>query len=203
MKIERFTGGFVQTNGYLVEGPGGHLLIDAPAGVASWLKAKGVTPAALLLTHQHYDHVEDAAALQAAGVPVFAFADYSTELTLEAHARSWGLPIGVTPYQVDHLLSPADGRTLDLAGFRIGLAHVPGHSTDSVTFHFPEQGVLFSGDTLFAGGIGRYDLPNGNGKQLLDGIRGKLLALPGETRVFPGHGPDTNIAEERAGNPYL
>lgn len=203
MKIECFTGGFVQTNGYLVEGPAGHLLIDAPAGAASWLKAKGVTPAALLLTHQHYDHVEDAAALQAAGVPVYAFAEYSPDLTLEAHARNWGLPIAVSPYRVDHLLSPADGGSLDLAGFRIALAHVPGHSTDSVTFHFPDQGVLFSGDTLFAGGIGRYDLPNGNGKLLLDGIRGKLLTLPGETCVFPGHGPDTTLAEERDGNPYL
>jgi hydroxyacylglutathione hydrolase len=198
---ERFTGGFVQTNGYLIETPdGSHLLIDAPAGIAAWLETKGIVPAALLLTHQHYDHVEDAAAVAAMGVPVHAFAPYSPALTLEEMMRGFGMPVRVEPYEVDGLLQ---GRAeLEIGGLRMTLAHVPGHSPDSVTFFMAESGELFSGDTLFADSIGRADLPGGNPELLVDGIRGKLFRLPDGTRVLPGHGPATTIGAERAGNPY-
>jgi hydroxyacylglutathione hydrolase len=197
-----FTGGFVQTNGYLIQTPdGGHVLVDAPQGVAEWLGELGVRPVALLLTHQHYDHVEGAAAVAAMGAKVFAWAPYSTELTLEERVRSWGMPIHVEPYAVDELLEGRD--RLEIGGLAFDLAHVPGHAPDSVTFHHAESGELYSGDTLFAGSIGRADLPGGNMGQLVDGIRGKLFALPDETRVFPGHGPETTIGAERAGNPYV
>jgi hydroxyacylglutathione hydrolase len=202
MNIECFTGGYVQTNGYLVEGPKGYLLIDAPSGVAKWLAKKGIVPTDVLLTHQHYDHIEDAAALQQAGAVLHAFADYSPELTLETRAQGWGLPIHVVPYRIDRKLA-VEGTPLEIAGLTFELAHVPGHSPDSVTFHSPDHGVLFSGDTLFAGSVGRPDLPGGDEDLLLNGIRGKLLALPDDTRVFPGHGPDTTIVEERESNPYL
>ena len=197
-----FTGGFVQTNAYLVQTPsGGHVLVDAPAGVAAWLESRGIRPAALLLTHQHYDHVEDAAAVAALGVKIHAWQPYSTELTLEDRARTWGLPIRVEPYTVGELL---EGRsTLEVAGLRMELAHVPGHAVDSVTFFLPESGELYSGDTLFEGSIGRADLPGGNMVQLVEGIRGKLFALSDATRVFPGHGAATTIGAERAGNPYV
>ena len=89
------------------------------------------------------------------------------------------------------------------AGKTLAMAHVPGHSPDSVTFHLADAGVLFSGDTLFAESIGRTDLPGGNTQQLLDGILGKLLSLPPETKVFPGHGPATTIGVEAKENPYL
>lgn len=199
---ESFTGGFVQTNAYLVETPdGGHVLIDAPMGVAEWLGQKGIRPAALLLTHQHYDHVEDAAAVAALGVKIHAFAPYSTVLTLEERVRSWGLPIQVPPYQVDEILE--GHRDLEIGGLKMQLAHVPGHSPDSITFALPDRGELYAGDTLFAGSIGRADLPGGNMGQLVDGIREKLFALPDETRVFPGHGPATTVGAERAENPYV
>lgn len=197
-----FTGGFVQTNGYLQRLPdGSQALIDAPAGIAAWLKAQGVTPVALLLTHQHYDHVEDAAAVAAMGVPVYAWAPYAKALTLEEMVQAMGLPVVVEPYSVDHLLEGKDH--LELGGGRIGLSHVPGHAPDSVTFHFPADGRLFSGDTLFAGGIGRTDLPGGSYPTLLAGIRGKLYTLPETTGVFPGHGPATTIGEERAHNDFV
>jgi len=201
MKITSYTGGFVQTNGYLVETPDGNFLVDAPEGIAEWILEKGVRVDDVLLTHQHYDHVTDAAALQAMGARIHAFAPYSTELTLEAAARAWGMPILVPPYQVDSLFET--DRPLRLAGLEIALAHVPGHATDAVTFYVAEAGVVFSGDTLFAGSIGRTDLPGGNTKQLLAGIARHLLMLPPETRVLSGHGPATTIAEEAAGNPYL
>ncbi len=199
---ELFTGGFVQTNGYLIATPsGGHVMVDAPAGSAAWLEARGIRPLALLLTHQHYDHVEDAAALAAMGAKIHAWAPWSTVLTLEERVRSWGLPIHVEPFAVEEIL---DGRsTLEIGGLKFELAHVPGHAPDSVTFFLPESGELYAGDTLFAGSIGRADLPGGNMAQLVDGIREKLFALPPETRVFPGHGPATTIGAERAGNPYV
>lgn len=201
MKISLYTGGFVQTNGYLIETPDGNLLIDAPDGIADWAARRGVRVDDVLLTHQHYDHVTDAAALREAGARLHAFADYSTDLTLESAARAWGMPISVTPYEIDRCFDME--APLRIAGLEFSLAHIPGHASDSVTFHLADQGIVFSGDTLFAGSIGRTDLPGGSTKQLLDGIDRHLMALPPETKVFPGHGPATTIGEESEGNPYL
>ncbi len=196
-----FTGGFVQTNGYLFQTPDGSwIAVDAPAGMAGWLTRRGIVPAALLLTHQHYDHVEDAAALAAMGAKVHAWLPYSPALTLEEMMRSYGMPVTVAPFPVDVLLEGRDA--LEIGGCRLALAHVPGHAIDSVTFHLAEAGELFSGDTLFAGSIGRADLPGGDPELLIDGIREKLFALPETTRVYPGHGPATTIGGERAENPY-
>ncbi|MBC8001549.1 MAG: MBL fold metallo-hydrolase [Opitutaceae bacterium] len=197
MKISLYTGGFVQTNGYLVETPDGNLLIDAPEGIADWITQRGVRVDDVLLTHQHYDHVVDAAALKALGVRLHALEDYSTDLTLE----SLGLPISVTPYQIDSRFTMAE--PLRIAGLEMALAHIPGHALDSVTFHLVDHGVVFSGDTLFAGSIGRTDLPGGSTRQLLDGIARHLMTLPPETRILPGHGPGTTIGEEADSNPYL
>jgi hydroxyacylglutathione hydrolase len=201
MKISSYTGGFVQTNGYLIETPDGNLLIDAPEGIAAWVTERGVRVDAVLLTHQHYDHVMDAAALQALGVKLYAFEAYSKDLTLESAARTWGLPIAVAPYTIDECFQLAG--PLCIAGLEFSLAHVPGHSLDSVTFHLADGGVVFSGDTLFANSIGRTDLPGGSTSRLLDGIAKHLMTLPGETRVLPGHGPGTTIQAEADRNPYL
>jgi len=201
MIITPFTGGFTQTNGYLVETAAGNFLVDAPEGVAAWLEQNDKQAGDVLLTHQHYDHVVDAAALQQAGGRLHAFAPYSTELTLEAAARAWGMPIIVEPYRIDTIFDM--DRPLALAGLEFTPAHVPGHSTDSVIFHLKEEKLVFSGDTLFADSIGRTDLPGGDTRQLLDGIARHLLALPPETRVLPGHGPATTIGREADQNPFL
>jgi glyoxylase-like metal-dependent hydrolase (beta-lactamase superfamily II) len=196
-----FTGGFVQTNGYLFQTlDGSWVAVDAPLGMAGWLKQRGIVPAALLLTHQHYDHVEDAAAVAAMGVKIHAWLPYSTDLTLERMMRSYGMAVEVPPFAIDELLEGQ--RELSIGGSRLELAHVPGHAVDSVTFFLPESGELFSGDTLFAGSIGRADLPGGDPGLLIEGIRDKLFALPPGTRVYPGHGQATTIGAERAGNPY-
>lgn len=200
MRISRYTGGMVETNAYLVETPHGNLLIDAPDGVDEWLEDRGVRVDHVLLTHQHYDHVEGAAAMQAAGAKLHAFAPYSKTLTLEEPARQWGMPIRVTPYTVDALIEAGPFR---IAGLQITAAHVPGHATDGMTFHLAAAGVVFAGDTLFACSIGRTDLPGGNHQQLLDGIARHLLSLPPETRVLSGHGPETTIGREVVGNPFL
>jgi len=201
MKLSVFTGGFAQTNGWLLETADGNLLVDAPDGIADWLNQRGVRIDAVLLTHQHYDHVLDAAALQNQGVPIHSFARYSQDLTLEKPAREWGMPLSVEPFTVDHLIKP--GEPLTLCGLEFSVAHVPGHATDSLTFHLPAHGLVFAGDTLFQGSIGRTDLPGGSTETLIDGIRRHLLTLDGTTRVLPGHGPETTIAAEAAHNPFL
>lgn len=201
MKLSAYTGGFTQTNGYLIETPDGNLLIDAPEGIADWLQGKGVRVDDVLLTHQHYDHVMDAAALQTGGAMLHAFSPYSQELTLEAAARAWGLPISVQPYRIDSLFQM--DRPLRISGMEFFPAHVPGHAADSVIFHLPGENLVFSGDTLFAGSIGRTDLPGGETRQLLDGIARHLMVLPAETRVLSGHGPATTIGREAHGNPFL
>jgi glyoxylase-like metal-dependent hydrolase (beta-lactamase superfamily II) len=201
MKITSYIGGITQTNGYLVRTDAGTFLVDAPEGIADWLAGNHISVSDVLLTHQHYDHVMDAAALQAGGARLHAYAAYSQELTLEAAARAWGMPISVQPYRIDSLLDM--DQALRIAGLEISLAHVPGHAADSVIFHLPDHGVVFSGDTLFAGSIGRTDLPGGSSSQLLAGINRHLLGLPPETRVLSGHGPTTSIAREIAGNPFI
>jgi hydroxyacylglutathione hydrolase len=201
MKISCFTGGMVQTNGYLIQTPDGRILIDAPEGVADWLDRQGLRVDDVLLTHQHYDHVTDAAKLRIGGARLHALQDYSTDLTLESAARAWGLPISVIPYEIDRHFDLS--QPMNLAGLEISLAHVPGHSLDSVTFHLAEQGVIFSGDTLFAGSIGRTDLPGGSMETLRTGISRHLMSLKPDTQVYPGHGPSTTILAESTTNPYL
>ncbi len=200
MNLRSYTGGFVQTNGYLIENPGGNILIDAPLGISKWVQSLGIKVDHVLLTHQHYDHVEDAAVLEASGARLYAFAEYSTALTLEDHARGWGLPISVKPYRIAELVKPGP---LHVGGIEFQVAHVPGHATDGVIYHLPQAAVVFSGDTLFAGSIGRSDLPGGDGRRLIEGIDRQLLTLPAATRVLSGHGPETTIGREKQSNPYL
>jgi len=197
-----FTGGMAQTNGYLLKTANESqtcLLIDAPLGISEWLDRLGEQPTDLLLTHQHYDHIEDVAKLVAKGIQVHAYAQYSAELTLEKLLLESGIAIKIEPYLVNHLL---EGESqLEAGGLHFELQHVPGHSTDSVVFIHGE--LVFGGDTLFAGGIGRADLPGGDMELLLRGISNKMLTLPAEARVFPGHGPETTIGEQKATNPFL
>lgn len=189
----------MQTNGYLVETPGGNFLIDAPFGIAGWVDEKGVRVDGLFLTHQHYDHVEDLAALQEKGVKVHAWSDYSKDLTLESYGAGRGVP-EVRVFQVDTKISAGRG---DFFGKSINVSHVPGHSPDSVSFSFEEDGIVFAGDALFAGSVGRCDLPEGDFDLLISGIRRELLSLPDETKVYSGHGPATTIGRERISNGFL
>lgn len=199
IQIRTFTGGMAQTNAYLLEHNDHSILIDAPLGVCAWLESQGTMPSDLLLTHQHYDHVEDAAKLAAKGVKIHAHSPYSQELTLELLLQQSGMPLRVEPYEVNNVLQGAD--QLDLAEWNFHIEHVPGHAPDSLVFLIND--LVFAGDTLFAGSVGRTDLPGGSMDLLVEGIRQKILTLAPESRVFPGHGPETNVAEEANSNPFL
>lgn len=192
MKLEMFTGGSVATNGYLLQNEDCTLLVDAPEGVFDWLQEKGISPDYLLLTHQHFDHVEDASKFEA---PIYAHSPYSSELTLADRARSWGMAIEVLPFEVSRTL--AQEQSLTLGSFEFSLFHVPGHSPDSLVYYLPAHELALAGDTLFRQGVGRTDLPGGDHDLLFEGIREKLLTLPPQTKILPGHGPDTTPEAEK------
>ena len=201
MNLLTYTGGFVDTNGYLlVRDDQSCVIIDAPAGIAAFARDNGLTPTHLLLTHQHFDHVDDVAALRESGARVCAFREYAPDIIMQDRVREMGLPVDITPYVVDEILE--ETTKLEIGELTFDIAHVPGHSPDSICFHLASESFLFAGDTLFNGSIGRTDLPGGNHDQLLDSIHEKLYILPGLTTVFPGHGPQTSIDREKAINPF-
>lgn len=202
-EILTYTGGLFATNAHLLRLPGGTVLVDAAEGTAAWLREQGAHVDLLLLTHQHLDHVQDAALIKAEhGCPIVAYAPFSRDLTLERLLGMFtGCSLEVPEFAVDELLEGES--SLDAVGETWKLYHVPGHSPDSLCFHLEDQHVLFGGDVLFRGGIGRTDFPGGSTRQLIGGIQSKLLVLPDATRVFPGHGEDTTIGRERLENPLL
>jgi glyoxylase-like metal-dependent hydrolase (beta-lactamase superfamily II) len=197
------TGGIAATNAYLLTLPGGTLVIDAPEGTADWLRRLGVRPDVLLLTHQHFDHVMDAAALKREfGCRIVAWSAYSRDLTLELlFSAVSGMSVNVPPFEVDDVLEGKS--TLEAAGEVWSLLHIPGHSPDSVCFHHEAEKTVFGGDVLFECGVGRTDFPGGSHTRLITGIVEKLMPLDDATVVFPGHGDSTTIGAERMGNPYL
>ena len=198
MEIITFTGGAVQTNGYFAKTTAGNLLFDAPAKIDSFLKGKDLSVDHLFLTHQHFDHVEDADVIDA---KKYCYEAYNSELIRDKEAREWGLDVSVPPFKVDEVL---EGReSLQIGDLEIQLLYVPGHSPDSLAFYLPSEGVVFGGDALFEGGIGRPDLPDGDEATLLRSISEKLYVLPDETIVYPGHGPSTTIGKEKRSNPFI
>src|SRR5690349_6128506 len=124
MEISFFTGGVASTNGWLLEGPEGSVVVDAPAGMAVWLRERGASVSALLLTHQHFDHVQDAALIQRDhGAPIFSFAPFSPDLTLEILMEmATGMALKVEPFQVDELLESRS--TIDVVGLRWQVEHI-------------------------------------------------------------------------------
>ncbi|MBR4107100.1 MAG: MBL fold metallo-hydrolase [Akkermansia sp.] len=204
--IRQYTGGSVACNGYLVEGTeGNYIAIDAPEGMAAWVQRTlppGGKLTHLLLTHQHFDHVQDAALLQkCTGCRIVAQAAYSPLLTLETAAAAWGIP-PVPPFRTDDVLGNHSG-VATWAGMEWKYYSIPGHATDGAAYYWEAEEALFVGDILFAGSVGRTDFPGGSMAQLVRGIRSHLLPLPPSTAVYSGHGPATFIGEEQLNNPYI
>jgi glyoxylase-like metal-dependent hydrolase (beta-lactamase superfamily II) len=156
----------------------------------------------IVVTHAHIDHIASALELKRiTGAPiVYNKADLPLAAMMDEQAH-W---IGVAPPQVappDH--SPADLETIAVRGLDTQVLHTPGHTEGSLCLLVPAASLLLAGDTLFAGSVGRTDLPGGNHRKLLESIRERLLPLPDATLVIPGHGPATTIGEERVSNPFL
>lgn len=200
LRFKSFTGGPYETNCFLVEGPQGNILFDAPEGADRHFAGDKID--LLVLTHGHWDHVADAAAIKARhGCRVACHSDTLPMISDPDFFTRVGFPVRVEPVEADAVL--AEGPKQDLLGIAFDLYDVPGHCPGSLCFHAPEHEVLFGGDVLFCGGVGRWDLPGGDGELLGRGIREKLYALPDQTVVWPGHGPATTIGDEKRGNPFV
>jgi hydroxyacylglutathione hydrolase len=170
--------------------------------ILSRLQKHGLTLRQIVITHAHIDHVGGAALLKkATGAPVFLNQqDLGLLGAMEIQAGWLGVP---TPEVASPDASADDGLTVGLATLPAEVIHTPGHTPGSICLLFPQQQLLLAGDTLFAGSIGRTDLPGGDGRQILRSLRERLMVLPETTRVLPGHGPATTIGEEKQSNPFL
>lgn len=171
-------------------------------GIEKRLAACGLKLKQILVTHGHIDHVGGALKLkQRTGAPIYMNERDLEQLALMPMQAAW---LGVeAPETAPPDESLPDGAMVGLTALPAKVIHTPGHTQGSVCIHFHSLKLLIAGDTLFAGGIGRTDLPGGDHEQILDSIHQRLLGLPVETKVVPGHGPATTIAAERMGNPFL
>ncbi len=207
LDVRMLTVGPVQENCYLVRLPGASsaLMIDpgdeAPR-LLELVEALGVSVEAILLTHTHFDHVGAVAALaRATGAPVYCpLLERHMLADINAHVRLPGLG-PFESYEADATLS--GGEQLELAGIALDVIFTPGHSPGHLSYSAAEHGVLFDGDVLFRGSVGRTDLPGASWEVLLESIAMLLDALPEETLVYPGHMGSTTLAAERATNPFL
>ncbi len=200
LKFKTFTGGPYETNCFLLEAPDGNILFDAPEGADEHFAGEKID--LLVLTHGHWDHTADAAAIKRRhGCPVLCHADAVPMVSDGDFFERLGFPLRIEPLVPDGLLGEGGGQ--ELLGLSADILDVPGHCPGSLCFHFPQNGALVGGDVLFRGGIGRWDLPGGDGELLVRGIREKILTLPGDTVVWPGHGPSTTVATEAQENPFV
>lgn len=204
MKISTFTVGEFQENCYLVEDEeNGVAAIIDPGGEPTrliWaIEKSGARLEAVWITHAHLDHIGAIAAIKRKWpAPVYLHpADRPLYRVADRQAQIYGLPFEEPPPPEVEL---ADGNTLQLGSLSFSVMHAPGHSPGHVVIH--GGGVAFVGDCLFAGSVGRTDLPASNGADLAQSLE-KISALPGDTVVYPGHGPATTIAEELMTNPFL
>lgn len=218
--IAGFPAGAFQANCYVVAlGPGQPCVVvdpgqDAAAPLATLLAEHRLTPSAVLLTHGHLDHIAAAAEVcRVADIPALIaapdehlLADPMAGLSPELRTALAGFPLdGLRPDEVVLLQD-----RVELAGLTFDVDRTPGHTPGSVVFRLaaadgPEvrPEILFTGDTLFAGSVGRTDLPGGSWEQLQESLRTQLLGRPDDAVVLPGHGPQSTIGAERAGNPFL
>ena len=208
MLIERFTLNEIGTNTYVVGEPGGQVMIIDPSApdmtpVSSFIRDQGLTVTRIVNTHCHFDHVLGNETVRDM---------YRTPLLI--HRLELPLLLAA-PDQVEHFfgyrVQPtrepdgylAEGDVISVGEFHFRVIETPGHSPGGVCLYEPDQGVLISGDTLFAGTVGRTDLPGSNSGQLMQSLEKKLWPLPDETRIFPGHADDSTIAQERMHNPFF
>lgn len=200
------TVGVANENTYSIVSPQKNALIIDPGAEANklikWIKENKWNPCAILLTHCHFDHIgaldemRSEFNISAYVHPIESTWISNAQLNLSAYMAS---PVEQSP--AEHTWDTMGEMTLFDFSFRI--EHVPGHSPGHVVYIFENAGFVVAGDTLFRQSVGRTDLPLGNHQQLLSGIKQKLLTLPNQTIVYPGHGDSTTIQDEKANNSFL
>jgi hydroxyacylglutathione hydrolase len=186
-----------QTREAMVIDPG-----DEVEDILGILRQEKLTLKQIVITHAHIDHVGGAMKLKAAtGAPILMNQNDHALLKMLDMQAAW---VGMKPpgaVHVDEAVS--EGRVLQIGNISSNVIHTPGHTEGSICLYFPEEKTLIAGDTLFAGSIGRTDLPGGSLDKIMRSLHTRVLALPDDTQVTPGHGPATTIGDERATNPFL
>ena len=202
LKYETFCGGLFETNCYLVPAPEGAILFDAPDGACRWLEDNKIDLKLLLLTHGHIDHIQDVAKIKRRfNCPIGCHPDSAPMISDPGFFRNFGFGFEIDPVKPDFLIEETPSRTFLGAEFQV--LEVPGHCPGSLCFYSRKDELLIGGDVLFAGGVGRWDLPGGDAEVLFSGIRNKIFALADNVTVLPGHGPPTKVGTERLTNPFV
>lgn len=212
MKINHYVVGMVQTNCYIVMNDETKecFIIDPGASgkqLAEKIRQDNLKPAGVLLTHGHFDHAGAAKTLaEEFGIKIYAHEAEEDTLKDPQKNVSWMVNCKES-YAADVLLK--DGEVMELAGFEIKVLHTPGHTEGGCCYYIAEEDVVFTGDTLFAGSVGRTDFPGGSMSQIVRSVQEKLLtlneaeSLETDIMVYPGHNDPTTIETERMNNPYL
>ena len=200
--------GPIGTNAYLLweEGDGEAVLIDAPPDCADeiepTLEKHGLSLKEIWLTHGHWDHMAGASDLVRDGVVVLGHKADRTLFEQPAVMSAFAMPgMDFKPVGITRWIE--EGDELDLWGRSVSIFHCPGHCPGNVIFWVKTEGICFVGDVIFSGSVGRADLPGGDFSVLERSIREKVFALPAETVLMPGHGPDTTVEIERESNPFV
>ena len=199
--------GPLQTNCYIYAKENGECLIFDPGEEAQKLigiiREKGWKPAAILLTHAHFDHIGAVDAVRESfDIPVYLHKKEADWLSNPALNGSQYFQMGpIQAKEADELIT--EEGMMEIGGFTFEILHTPGHSPGSLSFYDCDERIVFSGDALFRGSIGRTDLPGGSHEQLLTSIKTKLMKLPSDTLCLSGHGPETILEDEMNHNPFL
>lgn len=205
IKIGRMTLGVCATNCYFLYRENAKEVVfvdpgDRGADIFEALKKKGLQVAAILLTHGHFDHIWGAQKLrELSGAKIYAL-DAERVVCQDAYVNVSAQAGRKATIDPDEWLT--DGQELTLADIALKVIATPGHTIGSCCYYVPEAGFLVAGDTLFSGSVGRTDFPTGSMSKLIRSIKEKLFVLPDETKVYPGHGEETSIGEEKQFNPY-
>lgn len=205
MEVTVLTVGPVYTNCYIIhkEGNKSCLVIDPgeeAEKIADYIRKKDLQLEAILLTHGHFDHITGVSKLVSlVGGKVYAYREEKDVLADPQLNSSvmMGYEVALEPEVLVR-----DGQLLSLADLQFRVIHTPGHTKGSCCYYEENERILFSGDTIFMESVGRTDFPTGNSRELLDSVRNKILSLPDDVQIYPGHGPETNVAYEAANNPY-
>lgn len=211
--LEHFIFNPFQTNTYLVWDDNGFCAVIDPGyndaernKIVAFIQSKNLTPVCVMLTHGHFDHIYGLADFASTyNVPVYMDMKetYSFEHTNPYVCGNYGLELPILPSDSTVFIDAKDGDIILVGDLSFEVLQTPGHSVGGLCFLAKDEKTLFSGDTLFAGAIGRTDHPGGDYDQMMKGIWEKLMVLDGDITVYPGHGPSSDIATERMTNPFL
>lgn len=204
IRVQNLVLGMLATNCWFLQNPESKelLIVDpaaSPERIFQQVTAMEGKPAAVLLTHGHYDHMLAAEAVRDAyEIPVYA---HEAEQEVLGDAQKNLSAVWSTPYTMQADLMVKEGDVLSLAGYEIRVLHTPGHTKGSVCYYLPKERVLISGDTLFCESYGRYDFPTSSGRELFASVKRLLQELPEDVKVCPGHNESTEIGYEKRYNP--